>query len=252
MAEISPCDLVVEIGPGKGSLTEELLKRANRVIAVEIDKNLCQSLREDLLKQYDNLEIIEKDILDFDFRGLKSVKVVGNIPYYITTPILVHLLGHKLSIDKIFVTVQKEVADRLLAKTNTKEYSPITCLVQYHTEPRSHFKISRGAFFPKPEVDSCLIELKVIKPSGRVDVQDEGLFFRLIRSAFNKRRKTILNSLSFADEFCLDKSGWQALLIKCNIIPARRPETLSLEEFARLSNALAPHLLIDECPSDNQ
>lgn len=234
-ANLGPHDLVVEIGPGRGALTEGLAKKANRVIAVEIDKGLCQILRERFLESSDNLRIVEGDILNFDFKGLSKVVVLGNLPYYITSPIIVHLLEHKHHLDTILVTVQKEFAQRLCAKSGTKLYSPITCLVQYHTDVSTIFKISRNAFLPRPEVDSCLVRFKILS-TPRVSVKDEGIFFRIIRASFNKRRKTILNSLSYADDLAMNKNEWQNLFRRCKIESTRRAETLQLCEFALLSN----------------
>lgn len=236
---VEPCDLIVEIGPGKGVLTERLIRKANRVIAVELDKNLCEFLRTRFEGYCDNLTLVEGDILDFDFHNLKDVKVIGNIPYYITSPLIAHLIEHKRFIDTIFITVQKEFAERLLAKPCSKQYSPISCFVQYHTQPAMLFGISRNAFLPRPEVDSCLVELKVLKPTAKVSVKDERLFFRLIRSAFNKRRKTILNSLASDERFSLNKSRWEVLLKDSGINPVRRPETVSLEEFAKLADVVS-------------
>lgn len=236
-AEISKNDVVIEIGPGIGSLTNALINNAKKVIAIELDKNMV-----DILKTrfglFDNLEIINKDVLKTNISELikeyDNVKVVANLPYYITTPIIMKLLEEKLKLKSITVMVQKEVGERLCATHKDKEYGAITVSVQYYTLPKTIIDVPKENFIPSPEVDSCVIKLDLLdKP--RVDVKDEKLFFRLVKGAFSQRRKTINNSLTCCGK---SKEELSEILEKLNIDKKLRAENLSIEQYALISNML--------------
>ncbi|MDD5166729.1 MAG: 16S rRNA (adenine(1518)-N(6)/adenine(1519)-N(6))-dimethyltransferase RsmA [Candidatus Omnitrophica bacterium] len=232
-------DNVLEIGPGRGELTRPIAQNTKKVIAVEIDKFLFSELKQEF-KDYKNTRIVNCDILKFDPTKFFSktdlinsnIKVVGNIPYYISSPIIEHLFKFNKYIDTVFMTVQKEFARRITALPGSKDYGSLTCFVRYYTEPKILFLIKRNSFFPIPKVDSCLLRLKILRHPG-VGINDEKLFFRIIRAAFNKRRKILRNSLegiipqeklnNFFDTFNID----------CNI----RPEDLSLQNFSDLANS---------------
>lgn len=229
-------DTVLEIGAGRGELTRLIAEKAGKVYAVEIDYFLSKCLKESF-KNNAGVKIINQDILKFNLKKCfgrnknKSIKVVGNIPYYITTPIIAHLLKFKYNISVIFLTVQKEFAGRMAARPGSKDYGSFSCYVQYNTNPKMIFLIKRTCFFPAPAVDSCFLRLEV-RQIPPVELCDEKLFFKIIRGAFSKRRKTLRNSLegiipqtkinNFFDKFGID---W-------NI----RPEKLSLQDFANLTN----------------
>jgi len=237
-AELDENSTVIEIGPGIGTLTQEMAKRCKKVIAVEIDKNLIPIL-EETLGNFDNIKIIHADALKVDFNkiieeeNLENVKVVANLPYYVTTPIIAKLLNERVKISSMIIMIQKEVADRILAKPNTDEYGTLSLLCQYHCDIKKICKVSPNCFVPPPRVESMVIRLD-IRDQKRVDILDEDLFFNIIKSAFNMRRKTLSNSLkSIANEDILLKA-----LEESNIDPKRRGETLSIEEFANLSNTL--------------
>lgn len=245
-ADISDDDLVVEIGPGIGVLTAALAKKARQVIAVEIDNKLIPILKE-TLAAYDNIEIVLADAMEVNFDRLiynktneglgSSYKLVANLPYYITTPLIMHLLNNKFNIDSMVIMVQKEVALRMVANPNNKDYGALTVAVQYYTEPQILFKVPRTVFYPQPEVDSAVVRLKRRKTPA-VKVADEKLFFQIVRAAFGQRRKTLLNALT-GSKIELTKEEWLAILNKANIDPKRRGETLTLEEFALIANNLA-------------
>jgi len=232
-------DLVLEIGSGKGDLTARLSETAGEVYSIELDRRLMSGL-ERKLSRYPNCSILNYDILKFDigkfFRDRvykRKIKVVGNIPYYISTPIIEHLIEHRLYIEDVFMTVQKEFGRRVSAPPGSKEYGALSCFVRYYAEPGIVFEIKKGSFRPVPKVDSCFLNLH-FRDRPPVRVADEGAFFRLIRTAFNQRRKTLRNSLAGLDagkmlEDFFDKKG-----IDRNV----RPERLSLEEFASLGNHL--------------
>ncbi len=224
-------DLVVEIGPGKGRLTSILTERAKDVIAIELDEQLCNELKTGFLKDKPNLQIKCTDVLKFNFSELPPFKVVANIPYYITTPIIFKLLERDVRLVTATLTIQKEVAERIVASPGGKSYGVLTLMVQYYTEPSILFYIPRGAFVPPPRVDSAVIRLKR-RQTPPVQVQDEALFFRIIKSSFSQRRKTISNSLKTLSK---DIKG---ALEQAGIDYRRRPETLSMEDFARLSKVL--------------
>lgn len=225
-------DSVLEIGPGPGQLTQRISPEVKEVLAVELDKELCVGLKEKL--KFDNLKIFCQDILKFNFRNLNhKVKVVGNLPYYISTPIISHLLDNKDKISAIYISLQKELGERLVASPGGKEYGAFSCFVQYHTQSRILFKIGKGCFRPSPKVDSVFLELK-IRGKPAVEVKDEALFFKLIHAAFNQRRKTIRNSLSGL----FPKTDLNCLLEKARLNPQSRPEQLSLDDFSRLANML--------------
>jgi 16S rRNA (adenine1518-N6/adenine1519-N6)-dimethyltransferase len=185
---------------------------------------------------------LRQDILDFDFKKIRSskkIKVIGNLPYYITTPILEYLLRNLSRIRFILITVQREVANRLLAQPGSKDYSSLTCFIRYYTEPLYVHTIKRTCFYPEPEVDSSLVMLKVLdKPS--VKVADEELFFKIVRGAFNQRRKSIINSLSRQAVLDMAKERLSAVLKEIGIDPSIRPESLSLSDFASISTAVNP------------
>ncbi len=221
---------VLEIGPGRGELTQLLLEKAKKVIAVEIDELLCKLLREKF-SAYKNFELINADILKLDLSKFGKLKVIANLPYYISSPAIAHILNYRKSIKAAYLTLQKELAMRLCCPAGTKDCGAISCLVGYYSQPRILFPISNSCFWPRPKVDSCFIELKIF-PEPKVKVKNETLFFKLIRLAFNQRRKLLKNSLSsllpqvrLAD--CLEAAGLKQKV---------RAEELSLSDFARLAD----------------
>jgi 16S rRNA (adenine1518-N6/adenine1519-N6)-dimethyltransferase len=230
-------DFVVEIGPGVGTLTRELLKRAKKVCCIELDSDLIPILNEEL-KEFDNFQLINKDALKVNFNDVigdeQSVKVVANLPYYVTTPIIAKLLNEGYNFISLTVMIQKEVGERIAAKPNTKEYGALSILVQYYCDAEIIRKVSPSSFIPQPKVESIVIKLnKLSKPS--VEVKDEKLFFRLTRDAFNMRRKTLWNA---AKMLKVNKEKLEEAFEKSGIDPKRRAETLSIEEFAALSDCI--------------
>lgn len=238
-AEITKEDIVFEVGTGIGVLTYELAKRAGQVVAIEIDKSLIPIL-EETLADFDTIQIVNQDILKTDIQALvdsfaqeRKIKVVANLPYYITTAIIMKFLESGVGLDSFVIMVQKEVADRITAKPSTKNYGSLTVAIQYYATAETVVKVPRGAFIPPPNVDSSVIRLK-IKERRSVQVHDEKLFFKVVRGSFSKRRKTILNSLTGYEDF--DKTRVLSALEKSGIDPTRRGETLTIDEFAVLTN----------------
>jgi 16S rRNA (adenine1518-N6/adenine1519-N6)-dimethyltransferase len=229
-AGVTGDDTVVEIGPGPGTLTRVLSRKAKRVIAIELDERLYEKLRAEL-PGLTNLELIHGDALKFPFEAIGDFKVVANIPYYITTPIIFRLLDAGKGLSTMTLTVQKEVAERIVAPPGGKDYGVLSIMVQYLAQVELKFMIPKEAFRPVPKVDSALLHIKILgKPS--VSVRDEKTFSRVVKTAFSHRRKTLANSLkSLGDEM-------REKLIACGIDPGRRPETLSMEEFAKLADFL--------------
>lgn len=233
--KFGPDDLVLEIGAGGGEMTALIASRVARVYALELDRGLCEVLQTNL-GHIKNLEVINQDVLKFDFKSfLKAVKgkitVFGNIPYYITTPIIERLLENKEKIKTAYLTVQKEFAQRVIAGPGSKQYGCLSCFLQYFTQAQIKFIISSGSFWPRPKVDSCLLELSMPEEPA-VKVKDEKQFFKIIRSGFNQRRKTLRNSLKEVVSRQTLDLFFQEYKIKENI----RPEQLSLREFAGLAN----------------
>ncbi|MFH1199292.1 MAG: 16S rRNA (adenine(1518)-N(6)/adenine(1519)-N(6))-dimethyltransferase RsmA [Candidatus Omnitrophota bacterium] len=226
-------DTIIEIGPGRGELTNLLVGAVKSLYAFEKDSRLAQTL-EDSFKGRVDIKIINKDILKVDLNkyieSKKKIKVIGNIPYYISTPIIEKLLEHRNIIDTIFITVQKEFAERIVANPGPKIYGSLSCFVQYYSNPKILFTISNSCFRPKPKVDSVFLELKVL-PEPSVKVNDEDLFFKIIRAAFNQRRKTLRNSL----EGVISKEKLEIFFAENNINPNIRPEQLSLKYFSDLA-----------------
>ena len=241
-ANVTKEDVVIEIGPGLGSLTKEVINNAKKVIAIELDPNMI-----DILKSrfgiFDNFEVIYGDVLKIDLeeliKGYDSVKVVANLPYYITTPIIMKLLEDKLKIKSITVMVQKEVGERICATHKDKEYGAITVSVQYYSEPQIIIDVPKENFLPAPEVDSCVIRLDM-REKPLVSLKDEKLFFRLVKGAFTQRRKTINNSLT-----CSGKSKEEiiAALNKLGIDSKLRAENLSIQQYADIANTLVEAVL---------
>ena len=238
-ANINNNDVVLEIGTGIGTLTQRLCEKAKKVIAVEIDKNLIPILNE-TLSDYDNISIINKDILKTDINEeLKNlsihqkIKVVANLPYYITTPIIMKVLEDKVDVDCMVLMLQKEVADRMNAMPSTKDYGSLSIAVQYYCDTSIVCKVPKSSFIPEPNVDSLVLKL-VVNVKRKVDIEDEDLFFKIVRGSFSKRRKTILNSLSNYEDLG-DKEKIQKLLEISEIDSKRRGETLSIYEFANLA-----------------
>lgn len=244
-AEINENSGVIEIGPGFGTLTQCLCKRAKKVIAVEIDKSLIDVHKDTI--PYDNIKIIYEDfmkinvnkLIDEEFEGM-DVKIVANLPYYITTPIIMKILEDRYKISKIVVMVQKEVAQRLNAKPNTKEYSSISLAVQYRADTKIAMIVPSTVFMPRPKVDSAVIELNILE-KPRIKVLDEKMLFNVIRGSFGQRRKTILNSLS--SNLNYSKDIVKTVLENANINPGIRGEALSLEEFGRISDEMTNQTL---------
>ncbi len=242
-AEITKDDCVVEIGPGIGTMTQYLAERAGEVVAVEIDKNLIPILKE-TLADYDNVTVINEDILKVDLNkivqeknGGKPVKVVANLPYYITTPIIMGLFENQVPLKSITIMVQKEVADRMQVGPGTKDYGALSLAVQYYANPEIVANVPPNCFIPRPNVGSAVIKLTRYEQPP-VQVKDEKFMFALIRASFNQRRKTLANGLANAQNLPLSREQVVAALEKMELSPTVRGEALTLEEFARLSDLL--------------
>lgn len=239
-AQIQPDTGVIEIGPGMGALTERLADKAKQVIAIELDQRLIPVL-ENLFRDQEHVRIIQSDALNVDldqlvkqFKDVKDIYVVANLPYYITSPLLIHLLEQRAPLKRIVVMIQKEVAERLTASPNTKAYGSLSVLAQYYAQVEQAFIVPRHVFVPQPKVDSSVVRFNIL-PSPSIKVVDEPLFFQLVRASFGKRRKTLVNALYGSFSSSLSKKEIIELLNKAHIEPTRRGETCSLEEFAEIT-----------------
>ena len=242
-AQIGPDDFVLEIGPGIGTMTQYLAEAAREVIAVEIDTKLIPILQ-DTLKEYDNVTVLNEDILKVDIRkiaeeknGGKPIKVVANLPYYITTPIIMGLFESEVPLDSITVMVQKEVADRMQVGPGTTDYGALSLAVQYYAEPYIVANVPPNCFIPRPAVGSAVIRLTRYQEKP-VKVNDASFMFKIIRASFNQRRKTLQNGLYNSSELRIPKEKTVAALEEMGLTPTIRGEKLSLEEFALLSDIL--------------
>lgn len=242
-AEITKDDFVLEIGPGIGTLTQYLCENARKVMAIEIDKMLIPIL-EDTLSSYDNVTVLNEDILKVDLNHLieehnegRPIKVVANLPYYITTPIIMELFENHLPIKNITVMVQKEVAERMQASPGSKDYGALSLAVQYYAEPYIAANVPPNCFMPRPNVGSSVIRLTLHEKSP-ITVEDEKLLFQLIRASFNQRRKTLVNGLNNSPEIKFSKEQILSAIREIDLNENVRGEALSLEQFALLANKL--------------
>jgi 16S rRNA (adenine1518-N6/adenine1519-N6)-dimethyltransferase len=240
-AEIGPEDTVLEIGPGIGTLTQYLSEAAGKVIAVEIDENLIPILDE-TLEGYDNVKVIHADIMELDLNKLveeenggRPIKVAANLPYYITTPIIMRLFEQHVPLDSITVMVQKEVAARMKAGPGSKDYGALSLAVQYYAEPYIAANVPRNCFIPRPNVDSIVIRLRRFSEPP-VKVQDEALLFALIRAAFEQRRKTLVNSMAGSSRLSITKPQAAEAVRQAGLPESVRGEALTLEQFAKLAD----------------
>ncbi len=241
-AQITKDDCVLEIGPGIGTLTQRLAEEAGEVIAVEIDKNLIPILNE-TLADYDNVTIINDDILKVDInkiveeRGERPVKVVANLPYYITTPIIMTLFEKHVPLHSVTIMVQKEVADRMKVGPGTKDYGALSLAVQYYAKPEIVTKVPAACFMPRPNVDSAVIRLTRYEDTP-VKADDEVWLFAVIRASFNQRRKTLANGLANAGNLSINRQQVEETLAEMGLPTSVRGETLTLEQFSELANRL--------------
>ncbi len=247
-AELTSEDLVLEIGPGLGVLTAELAKAAGMVVAVEIDRRLIPALNENL-KGYPNIYIINEDILKINVEEVlaavvaakggsfipASLKIIANLPYYITTPIVMKLLESKIKAKAMVFMVQKEVADRMKAKPGGKDYGALSVAVQYYSSPSAVMEVPPQSFIPQPDVESTVVKLDIYEHPP-VDLHDQDLFFCVVKAAFGQRRKTLVNALNNAGCFSLNKEQIKEMLEKMGIGENQRGETLSIMQYAQLSN----------------
>ena len=247
-AGVTKDDFVLEIGPGIGTMTQILCENAREVVAVEIDDKLIPILTEDTLSWYDNVTVIHEDILKLDIvklanerNGGKPIKVVANLPYYITTPIIMGLFESHVPLDSITIMVQKEVAERMQEGPGSKEYGALSLAVQYYARPEIVANVPPNCFMPRPNVGSAVIRLtRHEKPP--VEVEDEKLMFRIIRASFNQRRKTLANGLNNSPEIHLPKEVIQESIVSLGVPENIRGEALSLEQFAELSNEIGQRM----------
>ena len=240
-AKVSKDNLIIEIGPGLGTLTKELLEKAGKVICIELDKRMMEIL-EDRFSMYTNFKVINEDVLKVNLKDLiqqekiKTAKIVANLPYYITTPIIMKLLEDRLDIETITVMIQKEVADRLVTEPGTGDTGAITYAIHYYTEPKRVLEVPNTAFIPAPKVNSSVIQLEILKtPSVKVENEEE--LFKLIKIAFMQKRKTLINALANSKKYG-NKEQIEKVLRKLKIDLQIRPEKLTLEQFAELSNLI--------------
>jgi 16S rRNA (adenine1518-N6/adenine1519-N6)-dimethyltransferase len=243
-AQITKDDMVLEIGPGIGTMTQYLCENAGKVIAVEIDRTLVPILENDTLSEYDNFRIINEDVLKLDLKKLieeenggRPIKVAANLPYYITTPIVMKLLEERLPIDNITVMVQKEVAERMQAAAGTKEYGALSLAVQYRAKPVRVMTVGPECFIPRPNVDSSVIRLDLYDRPD-IEVKDEKLLFALIRAAFNQRRKTLPNAITGSSELDFTREQVADAIKELGLDERIRGEVLDIGQFARLSDVM--------------
>lgn len=245
IAEMGGCKkgaAAIEIGTGVGVLTTELAKRCDKVIAIEIDTGL-KPILEETLSEFDNIEVIFEDVLKADLKAIIAEKladydeiyVCANLPYYITSPVIMRLLEERLPISALTVMVQKEAADRLCAKVGERDCGAVTVAVNYYSTPKLLFKVGRGSFMPAPNVDSAVIRLDISKDK-KYDVSDEQLFFKIVRASFAQRRKQLLNPLSSA--LGMEKAELSDMLVSCGIKTTARPEELKMQDFVNLCEAI--------------
>jgi len=246
-SNISETDLVIEVGPGIGNMTKKLAQKAGRIIAVEIDKYLIPPLTE-VLKDYPNSSIINQDILKISIRDvieaemaandkLKTVKIVANLPYYITTPIIMKFLEENPGIHTLVFMIQKEVADRIVASPGGKVYGALSVAVQYYSKAEKVFDVSPHCFIPQPDVDSTVIRLNVYdKP--QVELLNKDVFFQTVKASFGQRRKTLVNALANSNKFSADKEKIKEILLRMGINENIRGESLSISQFAQIANEL--------------
>lgn len=245
-AEITKDDIVIEVGPGIGTLTSYIAKYAKKVITVEIDRTLIPIL-ESTLSEYDNIEIINQDILKVDIRkiveenGGKHIKIVANLPYYITTPIIMNILQDRLPIESITVMIQKEVAHRMSATPGSKEYGSLSVITNYFSTPYLVANVPRNCFMPRPNVDSAVIKLNILKENP-VDVPDISLFFLIIKTAFSQRRKTFLNCMFNSTSFNFDKEMITKIIEESGFSANIRGERFSIEDFANITKTVYKYL----------
>jgi 16S rRNA (adenine1518-N6/adenine1519-N6)-dimethyltransferase len=244
-AQITKEDMVLEIGPGIGTMTQYLCECAREVIAVEIDKHLIPILQNDTLAMYDNVTILNEDILKVDINKLvqernggKPIKIVANLPYYITTPIIMGLLEAHVPIDNITVMVQKEVAERMQSGPGSKNYGSLSLAVQFYADPYIVANVPPNCFMPRPNVGSAVIRLTLHK-NAVVKAKDEALMFRLIRASFNQRRKTLVNGLNNSPEILLSKELIAEAIDQLGVLATIRGEALTLQQFAKLSDIIS-------------
>ena len=241
-AGITKDSLAIEIGPGLGALTLELAERAGKVLAVEIDASLIPVLQE-TLAAYDNVRIVNADVLKLDLGALvaeenmRTAHLVANLPYYITTPIVFHVLENKLPIESMTVMVQKEVGERMRAKPSSKAYGAVTVCIQYYAEVSLVANVPSNCFYPRPGVDSAVVKLSIL-PKPCVDVPDETHFFTLVHAAFSMRRKTLVNCLSACDDLEVGKAEVAEALVACGLSESVRGEALDIYAFAKLAGVL--------------
>lgn len=242
-AQIEEDDCVLEIGPGIGTMTQRLAEEAREVVAVEIDKNLIPVLQE-TLSEYDNVTVINADVLKLDLNqiieernGGRPIKVVANLPYYITTPIVMALFENHVPLKSVTIMVQKEVADRMRVGPGTKDYGALSLAVQYYAKPEIVTRVPASCFMPRPNVDSTVIRLERYG-APPVNVDDEAWLFAVIRASFNQRRKTLANGLANAGNIGINRQQAETVLTEMGLPQAVRGETLTLEQFADLSNRL--------------
>lgn len=243
-AELDAGTGILEIGPGVGALTEQLALAAKKVVAVEIDRRLIPIL-EDVMAPYSQVTVLHADILKINlqelfkehYQDVHTISVVANLPYYVTTPIIMKLLEEQLPIKHIVVMIQKEVAERMVAKPGGKDYGSLSIAVQYHCEAEIITTVPHTVFIPQPKVDSAVIRLKV-RSTPPVTLKDEQHFFKVVQASFAQRRKTLFNNLLTAFFEKDSKEKLRLILEQCEIDPARRGETLSIQEYAKLSNAM--------------
>jgi len=240
-ANISKEDLVIEIGPGLGTLTKELLEKAGKVICIELDKRMIEILQ-DRFSIYDNFELINNDVLKVDLKeviknaNMKNAKIVANLPYYITTPIIMKLLEDRLDIETITVMIQKEVADRLVTEPGKGDTGAITYAIHYYTNPKRVLEVPNTSFIPAPKVNSSVIQLEILK-KPKVKLENEQKLFELIKAAFMQKRKTLANALTNSGKY-ESKEQIEKAITELGLDLRIRPEKLTLQQFAQLSNLI--------------
>lgn len=239
VGELTPEDLVIEVGPGIGALTVTLAQQAGRVVAIEIDKNLIPALKE-TTGHIPNITVIHEDILKVDINAILQgwngpVKVISNLPYYVTTPVVMMFLENNYPIERMVLMVQKEVAQRMAAKPGTKDYGALSVGVQVAGTPKVLFQVSRNCFIPKPDVDSAVLRI-ILNGKLLEKINDKTIFFNCVRAAFSQRRKTLLNAMSGAPNWRLDKEDIKRLITALGLKETVRGEELSVEQFITLSN----------------